>query len=238
MSTDNRTATQRIEDLEKVVTALYQATSQLQNVVGALQNGTQAIQNDTVLIKEALKLINKRTEAIIQVAAPESGITDAVVSALVVKMNVADLTEQVKNYVAQGQMTATDTVAVDSYLVCEELDKEGNVVNPRIQFRLDGQDDNTRAALLGKKVGEVANFGEDRFSAKLLEIYTILPTKAETAPAAAETPAAEAAPAETAPAETAPAAPTQEALPPESTSGFELSYHGQPESTLAPTATA
>ena len=84
---DNRTATQKIEDLEKVVTVLYQTATQNRQAIESLF----ATQRDMTLVKDALKLLNKKTEAIVQTATPESGITPDSVAALVVKMNVDEL---------------------------------------------------------------------------------------------------------------------------------------------------
>ena len=173
-ATDNRTATQKIEDLEKVVTILYQAVGQMKNATEHLLKS----QGDMALVKDALKLLNKKTEAIIQVAKPETGITVASVSTLVIKMNVDDLTAQVAGHVASGNLVATDTVAADSYLVAEELNADGTLANPRIQFRLDSQEPATVELLKGKKVGDTISFGENKFSAKLLEIYSVVEPKA------------------------------------------------------------
>jgi len=196
--TDTRTATQKIEDLEKVSTLLWQQTAQIKS---AVENLLRA-QGDMALVKEALKLLNKKSEAIVQAALPETGITPASVSALVTKMNVDDLTAQVAGYLASGHLAASDAVAADSYLVCEEYDSEGNLANPRIQFRLDSQDEKTQAALTGKKAGDTVSFGEGKLSAKILEIYTLTEPKApeaapaaDAAPAATETASTEAAPA-------------------------------------------
>jgi hypothetical protein len=188
MSTaDTRTASQRIEDLEKVVTMLYQAAAENKNGV----EGAHRALGDLPLIKEALKLLNKKTEAIIQTATPETGITVKSVSDLVVKMNVEDLQGQVKQHLANGDLTPADEAGDDSYLVCEEFNKDGTLANPRIQFRMDSQDEANRALIKGKKVGDTVEFGENRFDAKILEIYTIVPRKAPgQAPAAA--PAADA----------------------------------------------
>ena len=205
--TDKRTATQKIEDLEKVVTMLYTATAEIKNAVENLFKG----QADMPLIKDALKLLNKKTEAIIQTATPETGITAASVSAIVIQMNVDDLKNQVAQYIANGHLAPADTVAADSFLVAEESNQDGTLANPRIQFRLDSQDPTTVAALTGKKVGEVVSFGENRFSAKILEIYSITEPKAPEAAA----PAAEAAPAPAAEAPAAPEAAPAEAAAPE-----------------------
>ncbi|HEY5236623.1 MAG TPA: hypothetical protein VIJ14_10620 [Rhabdochlamydiaceae bacterium] len=212
MSEDKRTATQKIDDLEKVVTILYQAATQTQNTI----QGLTKLGSDMALVRDALKLLNKKTEAIIQVATPETGITVESVTALVVKMNVEDLKAQVAGYLANGHLTTADTVAGNSYVVCEESNSDGSVANPRIQFRLDSQDEATTAALTGKKAGDTVSFGEGKFGAKILEIYTINdnPTPAATAtpdaaPAAtAEAPAAEAAPATETPTADVQGAPT------------------------------
>jgi hypothetical protein len=228
-NTDKRTATQRIEDLEKVVTGLYNNMNEAFTALRSMQN----VQSDLVVVKEALKIINKKVEAIVQVANESTGITVDSVSALVVKMNVEDLKAQVESYVNGGQLAPTDTVAADSYLVCEELTADGTVTNPRVQFRLDSQEKTTADLFLGKKAGDTVSFGENKLDAKVLEVYTLLPPKTETAPETAQSAPEAAQPAaEAAPAEAAPAQALQE-LPAESSSGFELQYHGTPESQLA-----
>src|ERR1700722_5410639 len=95
-NTDNRTASQKIQDLERVVTMLYQNVAKIGPAVEHLMK----TQGDLAMMLDALKLLNKKTEAIIQVADPSSGITAQSVSDLVVKMNVTDLTAQVSGFVA------------------------------------------------------------------------------------------------------------------------------------------
>jgi hypothetical protein len=171
--TEKRTATQRIEDLEKVLASVYQAVMTHREAIEALA----PVKEDMALVKDALKLINKRVEAVVQAAKPESGITSQSVSDLLVQMNVADLASQVQGHLANGHLSPTDTVAKDTFLVCEEFDSNGTMVNPRIQFRLDSQDAQTQELLTGKKVGETVTFGEGKLSAKITEVYALtLPT--------------------------------------------------------------
>ena len=229
---DTRTASQKIEDLEKVVTMLYQSVGSLDGAVKSLL-GTQ---RDMVLVRDALQLLNKKTEAIIQSANPESGITTAAVSALVINMNIADLKAQVEGYVSRGNLVPTDEVTATSYLVCEEQDADGTVANPRIQFRLDSQDEVTQAALIGKKAGDTASFGEGKYTAKILEVYTLVDNPAPAAPTAdnaAETGSQAAAPAETSAASATSATSEQSAPPEESPITFGLNFHGQPEAELS-----
>lgn len=173
-SVDKRTALNRIEDMERVLVGLFQAVAshkqQLENVLG--------MQGDVVMVKDALRLLNKKTEAIVQLATPETGITVQAVSDLMVKMNVADLTGQVAAWVSSGHLTPADTVDTNSFLVCEEQNADGTLANPRIQFRLDSQDSSVTELLKGKKAGDVVTFGENKFNAKVLEIYSITEPKA------------------------------------------------------------
>lgn len=203
---DNRTATQRIEDLEKMVVLLYQSNSEL---VAAVQN-FQRFMGDMGLVKDALKLLNRKTEAIVQAATPETGITPTSVSDLVINMNVEDLKNQVQGYLASGQIEPTDSVTATSFVVCEESNSEGVVVNPRIQFRTDTVEEKVQKALLGAKAGDTVSFGENNFNAKVLEIYNLVPPKAPEAPAAAPAATEAAAPAQ---ADAAPAAATPDAAP-------------------------
>lgn len=180
---DTRTATQRIEDLEKVASVLYQNQVEAKKLIESLLS----MQGDVGLLKDALKLLNKKTEAIIQTATPETGITTPAVSALVTKMVVDEMTAQVAAHVQNGYLAVASEVASDSYLVCEEYNVDGTLANPRIQFRLDSQDEVTQNTLKGKKVGDLVNFGENKFDAKIVEIYSVLDPKAPEAAPAVET---------------------------------------------------
>jgi len=231
---DTRTASQKIDDLERVVVGLFQAVAshkqQLENLLG--------MQGDVVMVKDALRLLNKKTEAIVQLATPETGITVQSVSDLMIKMNVADLTAQVSAWVSSGHLTPADTVDGNSFLVCEEQNADGTLANPRIQFRIDSQDSSVVELLKGKKVGDLVTFGENKFNAKILEVYSITEPKApEAVPAPATevstTTTTDAAPA----AETAPAtdtAPTTDPTPVSAPTSPSAAPAGPSNEALAP----
>lgn len=219
MSDDKRTATQRIEDLEKVVTMLYQTGTQHKNALDSLL----PLRGELNMVKDVLKILNKKTEAMIQVSAPETGVTVKSVSDLVVKMNVLELQEQVSEYVKNGHLLPADEVTALSYVVCEESHKDGTIANPRIQFRLDSQAESLVEAMKGKKVGDTVSFGEDKFDAKILEVYSLVEpsaTDTKTLPATEET----AAPVP---------APELHALPEEKPVDFALQFHGEKDPALS-----
>jgi hypothetical protein len=236
MNTDKRTATQRIEDLEKVVTMFFQTMAQHKSVVEELLKAREGSVQDMALVKEALKLLNKKLEAVVQVAAPESGITLKSVSDLVTKMNVEEFKAQVASSVAGGFLAVADIVADDSYLVVEEVNAQGVVENPRAQFRLNSLSEETTNLFKGKKVGDLIVSGENKLDIRILEIYTVTEPKA---PEADETAASEAVATETSAStsnasESAAASSSDLAeLPAETPVSFGLNIHGQPDPAMA-----
>ncbi len=243
-NTDKRTATQKIDDLEKVVTLLYQSLNQHKSVLEALQ----PLAKEVSVLKEVAKLLDRKTDAIVKVAKSETGIDVAAVKSQVEQWNIEDMKGQVAGHLTNGYLAPTDAVADDSYVVCEELAPDtGTVVNPRIQFRLDSQADETKNLLRGKKVGDTAKFGETKYDLKILEIYTLTTPKAPeateqttssdnstgTTETTTESPTAEA-PAGYVP----PAFAGPDTTPAETPVTFGLEIHGQPDPVTANTDSA
>lgn len=187
---DNRTASQRLDDVERVVASLYNGLQQLANGLDSLAKSTQ----EFPMVRQGVQLLSKRLECLISIADPLSGISPANVDAAVVLSNVADLKEQINVWLGTGAITATDTVGEKTFVVALEKDAEGKVANPRIQFALEFQREDLRTALTGKKVGETISFGEGKLDLEITELYTINEPKPPVA--LAEAPAAEAAPTE------------------------------------------
>lgn len=207
---DNRTATQRLDDVERVVASLYNGLQQLANGLDSLAKATE----EFPVVKQALRLMSKRVECIIGVAKAESGITPDSVDAAMVQSNVADLKEQVNEWIGGGALTTTDVVATKTFVVASEKTFEGTLANPRVQFSLESQSEGVQTALLGKKIGDTIAFGEGKLSLEILELYTINEPKPPVALAPApadDTKGPEAAPAEAAAPAATETAPTTEA---------------------------
>jgi hypothetical protein len=193
-NTDKRTATQKIEDLEKVVTMLCQTVFQLQNTNKAL---TQ-LQSDVGLLKHSTKLLDRKLDGVITSASSESGITLDSVKAFMIDASIKELKDQVANHLKNGELLPANEITANGFCVCEEYGTDGAVTDPRVQFRLDSQKKETVDALLGKKPGDLVTFGDNTFSVKILEVYALPPTpspdaaptdaavSSETAPAASD----------------------------------------------------
>lgn len=183
--TDNtkRTAAQRLEDLERGIMEAYRV---LDNVV-----------RDLMTIKDAIKLLGNKTDAIAKASLRGQPLSDENLTNIMVETNVAELKAKADDLVNRGFLKASEEVDEKSFVVGREIDNEGKVANPRLQFAYTAVPAATQEKLKGTKSGDIVAFSERQWKFEVLEVYTIQnPEEArEAAPAdqapAAETPAAE-----------------------------------------------
>jgi hypothetical protein len=172
---DNRSASQKIADIENAVLSLLQTT---QNLV-----------RDVMTLKETAKLLNNKTSSIAQAAVKGELPTDEVLTRIMVENNVAELEKKTQELVASGNLVPQDQVTDHSFVVGSEQDDDGKTVNPRIQFALanikEGQAD-VAAKFLGTKPGDIIEFGPGKLKFRVDQTYLIQePTSPDAAPEAA-----------------------------------------------------
>ena len=186
--TDKRTATQRIEDLEQI------AMSNLQTL--------NAMAKDIGLLKDAVKLLGNKTDSIVKVISSGGALSDQSISETMIANNVTELQGKVANLVTQGILAASERVTTNSFVVGQEVDENGKVVNPRIQFTLGTVPPEAKEKLLGAAVGDRVSFGDGKLKFDVLESYEIQEPKAPTAEdgSTGSSPSSEASASESAPA--------------------------------------
>jgi hypothetical protein len=204
MSEENKkTASERLENLEATMAQVGQALSSLDPLIRDLGG-----------LKDALKLLNNKVDAIVKALNAGQALTDDTLNKFMTANNEKELADKVATMINSGLLTASDTVTNDSFVVINEADPAGTVVNPRMQFLVSAlQMEEVRNKLNGAKVGDNIAVGDKGGSINVLEAYTIvIPKAAEAAPS--EDPAAattEAPAASEAPAPSADAAPATDA---------------------------
>lgn len=175
---DKRNASQRLDDLEGAMMQAFQSF--------------QSISRDIGIMKEAIQLLGAKVDAIVSI----SQIAPAAIEQAMIMAKVADLKSRVDNLLASGTLTAATEVSDNSFIVGEELDKDGKVTNPRIQFGVGALSPEIREKFKGGTVG--SNIALEGASLSLLEIYDIVMPAAPAAPtlevAPEQVPAPEAAP--------------------------------------------
>lgn len=172
---DKRTASQKIDDLERAIMGLYQTADNMAR--------------DLMVLKDAVKLLGNKLQSVVQILASGSAVTDESISQKMIENNVSELRDKVTALVTQGVLVATDTVTESSFLVGRELADDNSLVNPRLQFALAALGEELKTKLKDGKIGEVITLQEGKLKFELLEVYNIQSPKAPE-----DTPALEAVP--------------------------------------------
>ena len=169
-----RTAVQRIDDLERGLMGMYQAADNMGR--------------DLMTVKEAIKLLGNKIDAIVKATQRGEDLTDEVIGNIMVQNNVADLKARVDQLVASGTLVATlEPVDEKNFVVGQEVDDTGKVLNPRLQFVLGALNEDLRNKIKGAKVGDSVVFQEGKLKFDLQEAYAVVtPAPAVEAEAATE----------------------------------------------------
>lgn len=182
---DKRTASQRIDDMERGLMALYQTADNMAR--------------DMMTIKEAIKLLGNKLDSVVKASRNGEVMSDEVIARIMVENNIEELKEKVTNLVNQGVLQAAEEAGPNSFIVGRELGDDGKVANPRMQFVVSALNPEVRDKFPGSKPGQTLELQEGKWKFEILEVYNIVTPQAPEAPQAA--PAQEEAPAETAPTE-------------------------------------
>lgn len=179
---DKRTASQRIDDMERGLMALYQTADNMARDMGT--------------IKEAIKLLGNKVDSIVKVLQRGEALNDEAIAKVMVENNVNELKEKVDNLISQGILAAAEEATANSFVVGREIDEKGEVANPRMQFVVQALAENIKAKFVGAKAGQTLELEEGKWKFEVQEIYSIQTPQAEVAPEAKpETPAEDAKPA-------------------------------------------
>lgn len=157
------TAAQRIEAIEKRLIANDKNSIMLAEDIDSLRNLVQALA--------------KRLNATIQAGETEDGISSKSVKDIQIQENIKELEGRIDFLLDKGFIEKKDEseTSENSFIVGRELDPDGTVSNPRVQFPIIQMPDKYRDALVGHKLGDVVSIeGDDAPSLEILEIYEII----------------------------------------------------------------
>lgn len=158
-----KNATERLEDLETTLNQVIQHIQPLEQMAKELMGA-----------KEALKLLNNKLDATVKAVNEGGQVTEDRLNDLMIQNNVRDLTAKVTSMVTSGLLVSTDTVGKESFVVINEADPSGKVVNPRMQFLVSTlQDEGLKAKLDGAKAGSNILVGDQGASINILEAYNV-----------------------------------------------------------------
>ncbi|NJO48294.1 MAG: hypothetical protein HC840_01100 [Leptolyngbyaceae cyanobacterium RM2_2_4] len=156
---DKRTASQRIDDMERGLMALYQTADNMAR--------------DLMTVKEAIKLLGNKLDSVVKASSRGEALTDEVIAKIMVENNVEELKEKVTNLVNQGVLVAAEEVGPNSFIVGRELADDGTVQNPRMQFVVSALQPEVRDKFPGAKAGQTLELQEGKWKFEVQEVYNI-----------------------------------------------------------------
>jgi len=169
---DKRTAAQRIDDMERGLMALYQTADNMAR--------------DLMTVKEAIKLLGNKLDAVVKASNRGEQLNDDVISKIMVENNIEELKSKVTDLVNQGILVASEEVGEQSFVVGREIDENGEVKNPRMQFVVSALNQDVRSKFPGAKVGQTLDLQEGKWKFEIQEAYAIQTPQAPAAPAQEE----------------------------------------------------
>lgn len=143
--------------------------------VGEMELILYNIARENEILKDALQLLHEKLDAVITLQNKGLPLNDDNINEAVVEMKENSLKERVTEMLQQGSIVPVETVGEDSLIVSRELNKEGKVENPRLQFLVGRLVDELKSKFVGKKVGELIQGEENKLNIEIMEIYDLVP---------------------------------------------------------------
>lgn len=125
------------------------------------------------LLKQGLSMLNDKLDAIVNVQKESLTLTDDNINNAMVKIKENSLKEKVDEMLERNLIEKTEEIETDSFVVGRELNKDGGVENPRIQFLVESLSDHFKSKLLGKKAGDLAS-EDGKLDLEIMEVYKIV----------------------------------------------------------------
>ena len=165
-TTEAKTKTNKLTALERL--------SSLENMILSQHQKIEILADEIDKLRGTVGALAKRLNATIK-AGEDGSLSNDSVNKLIINENLKELEGKVKFLVEQNVLEKDDSAVVSNktFVVGREVDKEGTVINPRVQFAVGSLDANFQTQVIGFKVGDVIPYQESDVSLEVVEIYKI-----------------------------------------------------------------
>lgn len=164
---------EKLQKSKEKLETLSGETLNLARRLGEMELIVFNLSRENQLLKQALSMLNDKIDAIVNVQKQSLDLNDANISEAMVRIKENSLKEKVDEMIARNLIEKTDVVGEKSFVVGRELNKEGVVENPRIQFLVSGVSEYFQEKMLNKKIGDLVS-EEDKLDLEIVEIYNLI----------------------------------------------------------------
>jgi hypothetical protein len=159
-------ASERLSAIESALVPTQRRVGELEMIVFNLSR-----END--ILKDALQLLHEKLESVIALSNEGKSLSNNNINEKVVMLKEQALKDRVDDLVNAKQITAAEEVTDNSLVVARELNKNGTVENPRIQFLTSRLVEELQNKFIGKKVGDLIKGEENKLDLEIMEIYNV-----------------------------------------------------------------
>jgi hypothetical protein len=119
------------------------------------------------------KLVS-RFNAVVKLCEQGKAVSNENLDLIMQALEEVKMEKEVAGLVEQGALVASKAIDDRSFIVCRQLDAEGNVMNGRIQLTSTTLNDENKALFIGKVKGDIVKTSEETNSIEIVEIYQIV----------------------------------------------------------------
>ena len=167
-----------MNDLKKEPVKLNatQKIEALENTLLGYEKKFEILADEIDQVREIARKLERKLNASIK-AGEDGKFGNDAISKIIVEENTKELDGKVKFLVSQGVLTLDNEKVIDAqtFIVAREMDKDGVVVNPRLQFAMMSIPEDSQGTFVGKKVGDVVTPKDSEVDIEITEVYVITP---------------------------------------------------------------
>ena len=112
------------------------------------------LSRESEILKDAIQLMYEKLDAVIALSNDGTALTTDNINSKVTAQKVETLENGVKLGLEKGNIEKAEVAGVQSLIVSRELEKNGEVINPRLQFMVGRLEEGLASKFVGKSVGE------------------------------------------------------------------------------------
>jgi phage pi2 protein 07 len=142
--------------------------------VGEMELILYNIARENEILKDALQLLHEKLDAVIDLQNKGLPLIDENINEAVVSLKEKAMKDKIDEMLQSGTIKSTETIGEDSLVVSRELNKEGRVENPRLQFLVGRLIQELKTKFVGKKVGDLIKGDDNKLDIEIMEIYELV----------------------------------------------------------------
>ncbi len=168
-------ASERLDLIEKGLAPITETVNATARRTGEMELIIYNLSRENEILKDALQLIHEKLDAVIDLSKNGTELSQENINSTVVSIKENNLKERVDTQIKEGNIKLIDEVDGNSFVVARELNKEGEVVNPRLQFVMNRLVEELQNKFIGKKTGELmVGEEENSLDIEIIEIYELI----------------------------------------------------------------